>query len=264
MGNAIRLLATVFATVVCVAVTPAAQSQAPAAPSASVDAQILTELQQIRALLQQLLSAQQQGGPAPRPGPPTSDVPVTLTTVTGEALGNADAPLTIVEFTDLQCPYCRQFHATSFEPLKRDYIDTGKVRFVTRDFPLEQLHPLATAAARANRCAGEQQRFWEMRRALLGLTTPMAADTFHQLAGPLGLDVARFDACAADASKYTNELQRDRQEGLRIGVTATPSFVIGRTLPGGGVEGTLTVGARPYATFDARLSQLLAGPAAKP
>lgn len=242
--------------------TTAAQSPQTSAP-ASVDQQILTELQQIRSLLQQLLTAQQQPPAAGRAAPP-SEVAVTLTSITGEALGRTDAPVTMVEFTDLQCPYCRQFHITSFDQLKREYIDTGKVRFVTRDFPLDQLHPQASAAARANRCAGEQQRFWEMRHALLGLTTPIGGDTFHQLAGRLGIDVARFDACTADASRFTDELQRDRQEALRIGVSGTPSFVIGRTLPGGGVDGTLTVGARPYATFDARLQQLLASPAAKP
>ena len=77
-----------------------------------------------------------------------------------------------------------------------------------------------------------------MRHALLGVTTPITADTFHQLAGRLGLDVARFEACAADASRYASELQQDRQDAIRIGVAATPSFVIGRTLPGGGVDGT--------------------------
>ena len=241
---------------VCAVATGAAQTPSAPQPSASVDQQILTELQQIRGLLQQLLTQQQQAGPA-RPAAPPSEIAVTLTSVPGEAIGSQAAPLTMVEFTDLQCPFCRQFHNGTFEQLKREYIDTGKVRFVTRDFPIDQLHPLASAAARANRCAGEQQRFWEMRHALLALNTPLTAATFGQLAATLGLDVARFESCANDASRFAGELQQDRQEAVRIGVSATPSFVIGRTLPGGGVDGILAVGARPYATFDARLKQLL-------
>jgi protein-disulfide isomerase len=252
-----RLNVVITACVAAVCAVATCAAQAPSAAAPAVDQQILTELQQIRSLLQQLITLQLQPGSAPRPAAPPSEIPVTLTSVTGAAIGSKDAPVTIVEFTDLLCPFCRQFHNATFEQLKRDYIDTGKVRFVTRDFPIDQLHPMATAAARANRCAGEQQRFWEMRHALLGVTTPLTAGTFSQLAGGLGLDVARFEACAGDASRFKEELQKDRQDGIRIGVSATPSFVIGRTLPGGGVDGILAVGARPYAAFDARLKQLL-------
>ena len=89
-----------------------------------------------------------------------------LTDVRGYALGRADAPITLVEFTDLQCQFCNRFTTQVFGQIKAAYIDTGKVRFVTRDFPLD-FHAYAFQAARAARCAGDQNKFWEMRDALV-------------------------------------------------------------------------------------------------
>ena len=110
--------------------------------------QILNELRAIRQLLEKLTAPD---------GPPAAPVPtsdkVTLTNLTGYIIGKPDAPLTMVEFTDLQCPFCRVYHVTTFEQLKRDYIDTGKLRYISRDFPLEAIHPLANAAARSSRKA---------------------------------------------------------------------------------------------------------------
>src|SRR5471032_1978451 len=123
---------------------------------------------------------------------------VTLTSVGGDSLGSADAPLTMVEFTDLQCPYCRQFHMTTFEQIKKAYIDTGKVRYVSRDFPLDTLHPLAVAAARATRCAGEESKSWEMRHAILVSNANLRQDIFVDLARDLRLDIGVFKRCVDD------------------------------------------------------------------
>ncbi len=108
-------------------------AQAPGTPSPTPDPSTQ--------LLENILVAVQ---PAARPAPLADDAPVTLKTVpTEQVLGKADARVTIVEFTDLQCPFCRQFRTTTFERIKRDYIDTGSVRFISRDPPLTAIHPLA-------------------------------------------------------------------------------------------------------------------------
>src|SRR5262245_15693319 len=110
--------------------------------------QILQELRAIRQLLEKLAGPLGATAPA-NAGVPGANAPVKLSELGGFVLGKADAPLTMVEFTDLQCPFCRQFHITTFEQLKKDYIDTGKLRYFALDFPLESLHPLAMQAARA-------------------------------------------------------------------------------------------------------------------
>ena len=209
-----------------------------------------TLIQEIRELRRAI-----EGLRAPRAGaerPPDEKVRVDLTDV--NVLGRADAPVTLVEFTDLECPYCRAFHVGAFERLKREYIDTGKVRFVSRDFPLD-FHPNARPAAMAVRCAGEQGKFWEMRHAVTLNATKLGRPTYDRLAGELGLDAGRFSACLAD-DRHTAAIERDIAEGTKAGVTGTPSFVLGPTTPGS-VEGLRIVGAQPFPLFEARIKALL-------
>ncbi len=213
---------------------------------------ILNELRAIRQLLEKLTAPD---------GPPAAPVPtsdkVTLTNLTGYIIGKPDAPLTMVEFTDLQCPFCRVYHVTTFEQLKRDYIDTGKLRYISRDFPLEAIHPLANAAARAARCAGDQGKFWEMRHIILANNQTIGKDVFAAFAQNLTLNANEFERCTSDAVKYQDELKRDLAEGVAAGINGTPSFIIGRT-SGASLDGIRIVGAQPYAAFDAKLKELLA------
>ena len=193
---------------------------------------------------------------APRAGaerPPDEKVRVDLTGA--NVLGRADAPVTLVEFTDLECPYCRAFHVGAFERLKREYIDTGKVRFVSRDFPLD-FHANARPAAQAVRCAGEQGKFWEMRHSVTLNASSLSPMTYDRLAGELGLDAPRFSACIA-ADRYQAEIERDMAEAMKVGVSGTPSFVLGATTPGATVEGQKIVGAQPFPVFEARIKALL-------
>ena len=223
--------------------------------------QILQELRQIRQLLEKLAGPLGQQGAAPTAAP--TDDHVKLGPVTGYMLGKPDAPLTMVEFTDLQCPFCRQFHITAYEQIKKDYIDTGKLRYISRDFPLAQLHPLAQAAAKASRCAGDQGKFWEMRHTILvnnPTLTPTSFDTFAQ---DLKMNVAAFKACEADPTKFQAELQKDETDGAAAGVSGTPSFIVGRT-SASGLDGIRIVGAQPYAAFDAKLKALLAPAPSQP
>jgi protein-disulfide isomerase len=172
-------------------------------------------------------------------------------------LGRPDAPLTLVEFTDLECPYCRAFHVGTFEQLKREYIDTGKLRFVSRDFPLD-FHANARPAALAVRCAGEQGKFWEMRHGVTLNAAALSRQVYDRLAAELGLDSGRFAACIA-AEQYRAAIDRDVADAMSIGVSGTPTFVLGPTTAGTSVEGQRIVGALPFATFETQIKALLGG-----
>jgi len=192
---------------------------------------------------------QAAGAVAPHPGT-RAKVALTGTYV----LGRPDAPVTLVEFTDYECPFCRQFHVSTFEELKKNHIDTGKLRYVSRDFPLD-MHRSALPAARAARCAGEQGKFWEMRHALIVNASSLHTEAMHTFARSLQLDALPFRTCL-EGDRYRDEVQRDLRDGQAAGVTGTPTFVIGRSA-GDSVDGIVIVGAQPYATFDTRIRELL-------
>lgn len=230
---------------------PAAAQLPPTPPGGSPPSiqqqneEIIKELRTIRALLEGVIR------PAAPPRPTTGKV----NNLQGYSLGRADAPLTMVEFTDLQCPYCRQFAITSFDEIKKNWIDTGKLRYISRDFPLDAIHPQAMPAARAARCAGEQGKFWELRLAMVRNANVLSAEFINKTAAGLKLDTAAFAACTA-STKYDAAIQAELQEGVKLGIEGTPTFVIGRTTPTG-IEGPMLVGALPYSQFDAKLKELL-------
>jgi protein-disulfide isomerase len=213
---------------------------------------VLEELRQIRQLLEKLAGAP-KGAPTPE-----TNRRVQLSIAGSYSIGNPDAPLTMVEFTDLQCPFCRHFYMTTFERLKTAYIDTNKLRYVSRDFPLEAIHPMALSAARAARCAGAQGRFWEMRHAILKNNSTLTYESFLGDAATLQLDPSRFRTCVDAADAFSTEIAHDMADAERVGVTGTPAFVIGRT-SGTTLDGILVMGAQPYEAFDAQLKAFLPG-----
>src|ERR1700739_3919024 len=173
---------------------------------------------------------------------------------TWRSLGRADAPITLVEFADYECPFCKGFHTGSYAELKKNYIDTGKVRFISRDLPLE-FHPTASRAAEAARCAGDQDKYWEVRDALL--TNPAAPndDVIKKAAESLSIEMKGFQACL-DSNKYKSEVQEDATEAATLHLMGTPSFVLGRTSQDK-LDGIILVGAQPYASFDSAIQQML-------
>jgi protein-disulfide isomerase len=210
--------------------------------------EMLKELRAIRMLLERLTSPQAPPTPQPQTG--------RVTNLKGYALGKPDAPLTMVEFTDLQCPFCRRFILTSFEEIRKNWIDTGRLRYISRDFPLTDLHAHALSAARAARCAGEQGKFWEMRLGLVRNANLLTPEYMQKAAADLQLDTKAFAACTA-STRHDADIQSELQEGFKLGITGTPTFVLGRTTATA-VEGPMLVGALPYAQFDAKLKELLA------
>jgi protein-disulfide isomerase len=207
--------------------------------------QIILELRGIRQLLER------QGA---KPAPPEEQVTRAKITDLSKVsmLGRKDAPLTIVEFTDYQCPYCQRFHVTSFPELKRAYIDTGKARFFSKDLPLD-MHANAMRAAQAGRCAGEQGKFWELRD-VMGMN-PDKLDLDHILgfATNLKMDPAALRTCI-ESNKYKDVVQADVLEAMKLGANGTPAFVVGKSVDNG-VDGEMLVGALPFAAFDEKLKQ---------
>ena len=135
-------------------------------------------------------------------------VPAAATTPLADQriLGSADAQVMIIEFTDLQCPYCARFARDTWPLLRERYVDTGKVRFATRDLPLP-MHEFAVPAAVAARCAGEQGRFWEFREALFAAQATLGHDTFVDLARKFDLDLEKFATCRSDELQTAKVLQ---------------------------------------------------------
>lgn len=193
-------------------------------------------------------SASAAGDPAPV---------VRLALPAGEfALGRAAAPLTMIEFTDYQCPYCRRFQAEVWPKLKHEYIDTGKLRYIARDLPLA-IHAAAAPAAEAAHCAGEQGKFWDMHAALLGGPADLIGGGIERRARAVGLNLTRFDECVA-RNKYSAVIAAHEQEADAAGIDGTPGFVVGRAAHGE-LTGVRVEGALPYEQFDSLLRELLAG-----
>ena len=253
-GTAVRALPTLFAVALAVFAAAAAGQASPEVEALRKDVEELRrELGAIRQVLEEMRR------PAPRTAPAAGrSAPVKVEVDGGETLGRRDAQVVIVEYSDYQCPFCQRFVAATFPELKRDYIDTGKVRYVLRDFPLDSIHPDARRAAEAAHCAGDQGRHWEMRDALFRDIRQLQVEHLTQRARALGLDEARFTACLANGH-HAARVNDGVVSGRALGVTATPSFFIGRPSPDGTVEATLLRGAQPVANFRKLIDAFLAG-----
>ena len=171
-------------------------------------------------------------------------------------LGKIDAPVTIVEFSDYQCPFCRRYSLTVFPVLKHDYIDTGKVRYVFRDFPLSSIHQQAGKAHESAHCAGEIHKYWEMHDALFQNQKDLTVPSLKQYAANLGLDSTTFETCL-DSGKYQADIQKDVDDGAAAGIRGTPSFFIGKSGPGDSITGTIVRGAQPLANFQTIIDQVI-------
>jgi protein-disulfide isomerase len=204
---------------------------------------MLAELRQIRLLLEK-----QQA--------PPGATKVQISVSSGwHVIGRDDAPVTILEFTDFQCKFCRRFHAETFPLIKKDYIDTGKVRFVSRDLPMPpEVHPYALRAAEAARCAGDQGKYWELRNAMLE-SLFLNEDTAMASAKTLALDVASLRACL-DSDKYKSAVEADANEAATLQIEGTPTFVLARSAKDT-LEGVRMEGAHPYPEFQRKIDELL-------
>ena len=162
------------------------------------------------------------------------------------SIGPQDAPITIIEFSDYQCPYCRRWHEQVYQPLLNAY--PGQIRVVYRHFPLTSIHPDAFPAAEAAMCAGEQNAYWQYHEKLFS-SDALGSSVYSQYAQELGLDMTVFDSCVTE-HKYQEAIQADLDFAVDLGVRSTPTFFI---------NGLAIVGAQPLDVFKQVIDKELAG-----
>lgn len=163
--------------------------------------------------------------------------------------GSKDAKVSIIEFSDFQCPFCAKFYEETLPQIEKDYIKTGKARFIYRNFPLG-FHQYSQKAAEATECAKEQGKFWGYHNILYEKQSEWSVagiDKLKDYSKSLGLDSKKFDECL-DSGKYYSKIQKDLSDGLAAEVDSTPTFFI---------NGTKIVGAQPYSVFKQAIEQEL-------
>jgi protein-disulfide isomerase len=214
---------------------------------AALEPQILTYLtaQRLQARKQELLKTLRSSAtielflaapPAFRSEVSTAGAPVR---------GRADAPVTVVEFSDFHCPFCRKVQPV-LDQVRAKYGD--QIKLVYRDYPIDNLHPQARAASEAAACAAEQGKFWEFHDKMFQNDPDASPAALGRRAGEIGMNVAAFEACRV-SGKYRNAVQASNQEGSLLGITGTPTFFI---------NGRMLVGAQPLEVFAAIIDAELA------
>lgn len=169
-------------------------------------------------------------------------------------LGDKNAKVVMVDFSDFECPFCKQYFDETYAQIKKDYIDTGKVVYYYRHFPLD-FHPAARPSALASECANEQSKFWEFHDLVFkeqdkisGKDAAAISEALKGFASTLNLNTSQFNNCL-DSEKYKENVDKDYAEGQTAGVNGTPGFFI---------NGITVVGAQPYSSFKTILDQELA------
>lgn len=210
---------------------------------------IQKELQELKTLLQGARLT------APRPAEPQN---VLLSLEGAPSVGNPNAKVTLVEFSDYQCPFCGRHFSQTLPQLMTEYVKAGKVRYVFRDFPLESIHPQAFKAAEAARCAGDQGKYWEMHDWLFANQGALGLPDLLRHAKALALGAAKFQQCV-ESGTYGASVRSDQADGQKAGVSGTPTFFLGLSEPNGSQVKALrkVVGAQPYSEFKAAIDSLL-------
>lgn len=163
-------------------------------------------------------------------------------------LGDPEAKVTIIEFSDFQCPFCARYTLETFPQIKQAYVDTGKIKVAFKNFPLSN-HAYAEISAEASECANDQGKFWEYKKTLFENQQALSASDLKKYAKDLGIDEEQFNNCL-DSKKYSEEVAQDLQDGIASGVTGTPTFFI---------NGEKLVGALPFSEFQKVIEEKLNG-----
>ena len=207
-----------------------------------------------------ILYSKPSGGIAPTNQPTITKVPLDDDAV----LGDENAPVTMVEFSDYECPFCKKHFTEVYPEIKREYIDTGKLKLVYRDFIAVPAHnPLATTQAIAAECAREQggdSVYFKYHDAIFTKTTSngngLKLTDLPLIARDLGLNVNEFSSCL-NAEKYKSEVLKDIADATALGVTGTPTFFVGKSSNDGSINGTLILGAQQFSVFKTIIDQAL-------
>jgi protein-disulfide isomerase len=197
----------------------------------------------------------------PQNTPPPSG-PIKISLDDDAVMGNKDAPVTIIEFGDFECPFCKKSFEELLPQLKRDYIDTGKVKFVYRDFPLD-FHENARKEAEAAECARDQggdASYFKYHDQIYTKTesngTGLALTQLPVIAKSLGMNTQQFQQCL-DSNKYADEVEKDYQDGMAAGITGTPGWFIGKSNNDNTISAPAVEGAQPYTVFKTMIEEQL-------
>jgi protein-disulfide isomerase len=218
----------------------------------------VTEIQKDLAEIKNLLKEGARA-PAVTAAQPAGFRPQTISIGTSHIKGKIDAPITLVEYSDYQCPYCARNYLDVMPTLHEEYIDTGKLRFVMREYPLANLHKNATNASIAALCAGNQDKYYEMHDLLFENQKELGVDNLKSFADTIGLDTATFNACL-DGKETEKLVRKDMASGAKLGMRGTPGFFIGLTDQRDSDKVELSVfikGAQALANFQASIDDLL-------
>lgn len=170
-------------------------------------------------------------------------------------LGNSKAKVAMIEFSDYFCPYCARFHKTTFDSLKQNYIDKGKLLYVYRDYPRSEAKQAIEASIAAN-CAGEQGAYWKMQKKLFQHSPRINLAFYKSAAKEFGLNAKKYEACL-QSEQQRKKIKNDFVYGGSLGIRGTPTFYIGR-VKGDKITGAMAiVGAQPYQKFSDSINQML-------
>lgn len=185
---------------------------------------------------------------------PRKVLPEVLVSSNASVLGNSDAKVGIVEFSDYQCPFCSRFYKQTLPKIKEKFIDTGKVAFMYRDYPLA-FHDQAKQAAIAANCAGRQKAFWKMHNELFDKQRELGPGLYQKLAKDLKLNGKKFSKCLQQ-NRQSDEVEKDIAYAQELGVTGTPTFFIGRFKDGKLLNAQRVTGAQPFSVFSEAINSI--------
>ncbi|MBP7859512.1 thioredoxin domain-containing protein [Patescibacteria group bacterium] len=178
-------------------------------------------------------------------------------------IGKENAPVTIIEFSDFECPFCKRFIDDAYKSIKSTYVDTGKVKLYFRDLPLSFHEPMATKMALSANCAREQGQdagYFKMHDEIFANTATNGKgfdDTkLYAIVTKLGYNLDTFKTCMSDKSKE-DEIKKDSADAASIGASGTPTFFIGKSTKDGKIQGEMVVGAQPFSAFDLVIKKYL-------
>ena len=213
-------------------------------------ANLNNNIERMRTDLNAIKTAARPGSPAPQP------VIEKVVSIDDDPIkGDKNALVTIIEFSDYECPFCKRSYDNVVTKLYEEYISKGKVKLVFRDYPLP-FHKKAIPAAIAANCAGEQGKYWEVHDFLFENPDKLDTTAILNSAEEFGLVKAKFEACINDKSKE-KEITKDIEDGQKYGVRGTPSYFIGKTTDGDEITGTFIRGAQPYSVFKELIDEKL-------
>lgn len=193
---------------------------------------------------------------------PNPSAPVKVDISNSPILGDKNATLTLVEFSDYECPFCKKSFDELLPELKKNYISTGKLRLIYKNLPLS-FHQNAAKEAEASLCAKDQggdTAFYKYHDQIFTKTTSngtgITLDQLPVLAKGIGLNVTQFQKCL-DSAKFKAQVDKDLAEAQKVGASGTPTWFLGKTTSNDSVDGVIMVGAQPFSTFKTAIDQAL-------